>query len=127
MWREVNPEELPVCWPLVAPLVRQALAAGEGSYNEKDVLHALLGGLWQLWSYGDEPTSICITEIIQFPRKRKCLIRYVAGVLAEFDMGLIEGYARGRDCTTLEVYGRKGWLRRLPDWTERYSIIQKDL
>ena len=132
-WRAVEPDGLPAAWPLYAPLVRRVLMTGEGSYNERDVLLALLAGQWRLWAYGapdEEPASICITEIVNFPRQRKCLVRYIAGEWEHFEMNLnrMETYARGEGCNLIEAYMRKGLGRRLPpDWTTRHVIMVKEL
>ena len=129
-WRAVEPDDLPVHWPRYAPLVRRALMAGEGSYTEGDVLLALLAGQWRLWAHGEEPASICITEIVQFPRQKKCLVRYVAGDWEHFSahLGQMESYAHGQGCKIIEAYMRKGLTRMLPpDWAARYVIMAKEL
>ncbi|KKK55979.1 hypothetical protein LCGC14_3069120, partial [marine sediment metagenome] len=85
-----------------------------------------------LWAYGvadEEPASICITEIVNFPRQRKCLLRYLAGSMEAIEPHIqaIENYARREGCKVLEGYARKGWARRMPDWTECHVIMQKEL
>ena len=132
-WRPTDPADLPKDWPLYAPLVRRVLMTGEGSYNERDVLLALLVGQWRLWAYGapdEEPASICITEICNFPRQRKCLVRYIAGEWIHFGeyLNLMETYARGEGCNCIEAYMRKGLVRMLPpDWATRHVIMVKEL
>ncbi len=132
-WRAIDPDSLPADWPRYAPLIRRALMAGEGSYNERDVLAQLLVGPWQLWAYGapgEAPASICITDILQFPRQRKCLVRYIAGEWEHFEenLGQMETYARGQGCKVIEAYMRKGLTRKLPpDWTVRHVIMVKEL
>ena len=118
-------------WPRVADLVRSALERGEGSYCEADVAMACMGGMWQLWivEYDGEVVSIAITELINFPRQRKCLIRYIAGELdlVKIHTHEIEAFARREGCKVLEGYARKGWTRAMPDWTEKYVVMQKEL
>ena len=132
-WRAVDPENLPNDWLVYAPLVRQALEAGEGSYSERDVMFALLSGQSQLWVYGDPqlpPASICITEIVTFPKQRKCLVRYIAGEWQLFadNLSKMEAYARGQGCHRIEAYMRKGLQRKLPpDWTTRHVFMVKEL
>ena len=132
-WRAVEPDGLPAAWSLYAPLVRRVLMASEGSYNERDVLLALLAGQWRLWACGapdEEPASICITEIVNFPRQRKCLVRYIAGEWEHFERNLnrMETYARGEGCNLIEAYMRKGLGRMLPpDWATRHVIMVKEL
>ena len=118
-------------WPRVAGLVRKAIERGEGSYAEADIAVACMSGMWQLWivEYEDEVMSIAITELINFPRQRKCLIRYIAGALdiVRLHVHEIEDYARRENCKVLEGYARRGWVRAMPDWTEKYVIMQKEL
>lgn len=118
-------------WPRVAPLVRKALERGEGSYVEADVALACISGAWQLWivEFEGEIASICISELANFPRQKKCLLRYIAGNLdlVKTHAHEIEDWARREDCNVLEGYARKGWARAMPDWSEKYVVIQKDL
>jgi len=132
-WRPVDPEELPVCWHLFVPLVVRALMRGEGSYNLRDVNLMLLTGQWQLWSHGrkaEEPESICITQVADFPRQRKLIVTHVAGNEAAFleNLHLVSDYAKSRECQRIEAYARKGWLRKLPDgWYSKSVILVKEL
>lgn len=118
-------------WPRVAPLVRQALDRGEGSYAEADVALYCISGASQLWlvENDSEVTAICITQIANLPRKRKCFLRYLAGSMEAIKphISAIEDYARREGCKTLECYARKGWARRMPDWTQLYVVMQKEL
>ena len=131
-WRAVNPESLPSEWPVFASLLRRALVAGDGSYSERDVLASLLIGQSRLWSYSapiESPISICITEIVTYPQKRKCLVRYIAGEWPpfrdHFDKLLI--YAQSQGCKTIEAYMRKGFERKLPpEWTVRHVFAVRD-
>ncbi len=129
--RQVPPLGVIHEWPRVAPLVRKALDCGEGSYLEADVAAFCMSGRWQLWlvERDGEPVALCVSEIANFPRKRKCLLRYLVGDWEAIEAHIlnIEGWAREQGCHMLEGYARRGFTRRMPDWTERYVIIQKEL
>ncbi len=118
-------------WPRVAMLVRKSLERGEGSYVEADVALACISGAWQLWivERNGEVVAICVSEIMNFPRKRKCLLRYLAGDMPaiEDNISTIEHYARQAGCHMLEGYARKGWTRRMPNWTQTHVVMQKEL
>ncbi len=118
-------------WPRVAPFVRKALEHGEGSYLEADVGHYCMTGEWQLWviGRGGKIQAVGITEIVNFPRQRKCLIRYLSGDLQEIlpHWAVFESWAREQGCTRFEIYGRKGWERVLPDWTKQHVIFTRNL
>ena len=118
-------------WPRVASLVRTALARGEGSYSESDVATACLTGAWVLWivDTGGMVAAICVSQIADFPKQRKCILRYLAGSMEAIEPHIpsIESYARREGCKVLEGYARKGWTRRMPDWTQKNVVMQKDL
>lgn len=128
-WELVNPEFLPSEWLKYRPLVLRALLSGEGSFNERDVMFALLSSQWRLFAMGDPVRSICILEPMQYPRQRKCVVRYVVGDLSDFidTVSSLEEVARAMDCTVIEAYARKGWARKLKGWKQKYVILQRDL
>ena len=129
--RQVPPLAVLHEWPRVSPFIQRALERGEGSYLESDVAMACMGGLWQLWlaERDGELVAVGITEIVNFPRRRKCLLRYLAGSLDAILPPLpeIEAWARKNGCDMMEGYGRKGWGRIMRGWTERYVILQKEV
>lgn len=123
------PDDLPANWGRFAPLVRRALVAGEGSYNERDVLFALLSGQTQLFVAGEPPLAVCIVEVAEFPRQRKLMVRWVAGDgdLMMNALGELKELARRLNCQKIEAYGRRGWLRKLCDWNCVYVVLQMDV
>ena len=129
--RQVPPLAVIHEWPRVAPLIRSALERGEGSYVEGDVALCCISGIWQLWIVERDGAvaALCVSEIVKFPRKKKCLLRYLAGDWPAIEAHIpgIEHWAREQGCDVLEGYARKGWVRRMPDWTEHYVIMQKEL
>jgi hypothetical protein len=116
-------------WPRAKDLI--VLSMGEGSYSEVDVVRHLLHGSWTLWiiEKEGEVVSACITEIIDFPRKRKCLLRYAAGKIEHLNehSPKMEAYAMANGCDVLEAYTRRGMAKLKPDWEQKYIILQKDL
>ena len=129
--RQVPPLAVIHEWPRVASLVRSALARGEGSYVEADVALCCIGGTWKLWLVESEGevTAICITEIVNFPRRRKCLLRYLAGSTGAIEPHIpaIEDYARREGCQVFNALTRKGFVRWAPDWSQKYIIMEKEL
>ena len=130
-WRQVAPERLPETWPRYRALVIDALDCGEASYDERDVLNALLANHWGMYATerDGDVAGICIVEVVDFPRQRKLLVRYVAGESALMIGALsrLEARALAAGCRSIEVYARKGWERLLPGWTRRFVILHKDL
>ena len=118
-------------WPLVAPLVSEALATTQGVYEPADVLVGLKSGDMQLWVIGDPPTSCAVTRILIYPRSKSCDVFLTAGALDEITEA-IRGlciWARAEGAAFMEAGGRYGWSRVLQrqGWTESFRHMTKDL
>ena len=118
-------------WPRVAHLVRSALEHGEHSYDEADVAFYCMRGDWQLWLAEEDGgvEAIGVTELVNFPRQRKCVIRYLAGTLDAIlpHLPALRAWAKEQGCALLEGYGREGWEKVMPGWTKRYVVLQEEL
>lgn len=78
----------------------------------------------QLWACGN---FWVITEVVGGKRGR--VLHFVAAE-GEFDQRLIdhiEAWACGVGCTTAYFTGRKGWLRRMPDYALDKVTLKKEL
>jgi hypothetical protein len=130
----ISPDMLPVFWPLVAPLLAQALEHADGRYALEDVRDALLARDMQLWIAVD-PRSLaieaaCVTEIVAYPREKRCGVVFCAGRRTERwlrHLDEIEDWARGQGCHALELQGRPGWERLLRDWEKTHVLLRKRL
>jgi len=40
---------------------------------------------------------------------------------------MIEGFAIKYGCTAIELWGRKGWKKLLPEWKDAYTVYTKEL
>jgi hypothetical protein len=118
-------------WPAICPFVRRALDHAEGRYAAEDVLDALLKGQMQLWvATGNGIEAILVTEIVDYPRQRRCNLFLSAGHALEAcldHLGEIEAWARARGCDAIEAGGRPGWERVLPGFRRTHVLLEKDL
>ena len=128
----VAPEDIEPIWDQVVLHLDMAMAHSEGEMSAEDFYPYLMDGQMQLWvaiNDGELDASM-VTQIIPYPRKRVLRIISIAGdkmeQWIEF-LPLIEGWALSIGCTSLECWGRKGWLKILQDWKCSYHIITKDL
>ena len=128
----VAPEDIEPIWDQVVLHLDMAIAHSEGEMGAEDFYPYLMDGQMQLWvarNDGELDASM-VTQIIPYPRKRVLRIISIAGdkmeQWIEF-LPLIEGWALSIGCTSLECWGRKGWLKILQDWKCSYHIITKDL
>ena len=128
----VAPEDVAYIWERVAPLLDEVQEHTEGEVESDDFLESLTHGDMQLWIATEENElhSIMITQIITYPQKKVLRIISIAGSdfkrLYQFNE-MVESFAIKTGCTSLELWGRKGWKKLLPDWESNYIVYTKDL
>ena len=104
--------------------IEAALSYGGETHTFEDVVQMLVEGRAQAWCNG---SSIAITEIVYFPRKR-ALHCFLAGgkskeILEMMPSAIKWGQANG--CTDFTIAGRKGWQRvlRKHGWSPRMTVM----
>ncbi len=128
--RGIQPREVDEVWPRLAPLIAQGLRFAGGCFADDDVKRSLIEGRRQLWV--DWPAMCCvlITELVDYPLKRVLHVFLAAGRLPRDWRALwrgIERWASSEDCTGVEIRGRPGWARRLPDYRATMIFLSKEL
>lgn len=95
-----------------AEWIKAALPYCNGAYEWDDIVNACLTGRMQLWP-GEK--SALVTEIVQYPRRKYCVVSFAGGDLEELEQmsHRIRAYARSLGCDHMAVHGRKGWARAL--------------
>jgi hypothetical protein len=127
----VDPVQVPKIWPHVAHLIRRAMERGGlGRFEdvERDVLSAN-AFLWLAIESGSV-LAAAVTQVTQQNDHRLCVIVACGGHDWKKFGGLIAGleaYARAEGCRRMEIAGRPGWLRRLPDYRLAKIVIRKEL
>ncbi len=129
----VEPEDVPYIWDNVAPLLSKVIQHSEGELETDDYLSNLMSGSMQLWIVTEDGKIILsmVTQIIQFPQKKVLRTIALAGekfkeVHSQFS-DMLASYALKNECSSLELWGRKGWKKMLPDWKDTYIVYTKDL
>jgi hypothetical protein len=128
----VSPEHIPKIWDTVHRHLELMTPHSEGELEPEDFYEALTNAEMQLWVALDDGDIIAsmVSQIIPYPRKQILRIIAIAGKGVEQWMQflpMVEDWALSVGCTSLECWGRKGWLRVLKDWKCSYHIITKDL
>lgn len=109
------------------------IPAVRGRLLARDVLDLVLAGRMQLWVAHEPPEAIravCLTEVIDYPRKRVCRIvaLFGRGFRAWVPMrGEIEAWARRQGCGAMEAVARLGWARVAPDYELTHVFLEKEL
>jgi hypothetical protein len=122
-------------WPDIEHFIRKATDECDGRFEPEDVLAEVVAGhahLWVVWNEETRrPEAAMTTKIIQFPRKRVCLVQFTGGenMPAWVDewMEAVQRYARECGCASLETVGRRGWARIVPDVKVLATNLIKDL
>ena len=128
----VHPEDVAYIWEEVAPLLSKVSRHTEGELEPDDFLEPLTHGDMQLWMVSDQSKleAAMITQFVEYPQKKILRIISLAGddfeKIREFQT-MVESFAIKTQCSALEMWGRKGWKKLLPDWKDSYVVYTKDL
>ena len=93
----------------------------------------ILAGSKLLWLIIDDASDIhgaVVTDVEQCQGQNLCVIfaygsdnhKACAHLISD-----IENYARTIGCAAMRIYGRKGWVRHLPDYQAKAVILEKAL
>ena len=127
------PDDVPYVWEDVAPMLAKAAVHSEGELEPEDFIEPLSTGEMQLWvayKNDDNINAAMVTQFIQYPQKKILRIISLAGEdfkeIKNFQ-AMIEGFAIKYGCTAIELWGRKGWKKLLPEWKDSYIVYTKEL
>ena len=128
----LEPEDVAYMWESVAPVLARVSEHTEGELEPDDYIEPLTHGDMQLWiaTENKEIIAALITQIIPYPQKRILRLISLAGDnFSRFKscLDMVESFAISNHCTALEMWGRKGWKRLLPDWKDSYIVYTKDI
>lgn len=125
----VDPKQVHIVWPEVSHWIRRAFQRGDlGRFGdcEQDVLNGR-SLLWLIWN---EPRieGAAVTQIYETENSLVCEIRAYGGDGFRTELvKRVEDYARAEGCDVVRIFGRKGWLRVLRDYTAPKIILEKRL
>lgn len=112
-------------WQRCAPYIEAALKHAHGSHTLADVWRLVDAGDAQFWAFND---AAIVTEIIRYPQ-RTTLRFWLAGgnldTLAKAEKPLMD-WSKQFDCTSVEIVGRRGWVRALDGYEATATIMVKD-
>ena len=123
-------------WDSVKDFLIPAVKVTNGRYMLYDVYVALKGATMQLWIAFDEDRKIIgceVTAITNYPSRRVLTSIFTGGRnirLWKHDMmAIIIRWAEDNECTAIEGYGRKGWLRMLDSYgvKQGLTMFEKDI
>ena len=119
-------------WHDVEPFIRKALRYSDGKYESWDIFSLIEEKQMQLWIVTENKQIIgCgVTQILIFPQKKVCQMVIVSG--EDFNewkhfLSEIEKWAVSIGCQTFELDGRRGWERKLKNWSTIGIKMRKNL
>lgn len=129
----VSYKEIPYVWSYVAPILHRVTSVSEGEMEPDDYLPQLLDGNMHLWVAVENGNFVIamVTQFIPYPQKKVLRVIAIAGErfleIHEKFNDMVESFAITNGCSSLELWGRKGWKKMLPDWKDSYIVFTKDL
>lgn len=126
----ISIRELRHWWPIVRPLLARLDRYADGRYSFADIRASLESGKRWLWVNEPDYDCVLLTEIAQHPQMDVLVIFGIAGKLPRSWRGMLvslEDYARSIGCRQVELYGRKGWQRKLNGYEATRVVLRKQL
>lgn len=120
-------------WSFVANLAATIAETSRGRVNAENIREFLRAGTMQLWIVlGDrgEALAVVVTEIVAFPGAKVCVVRGLAGNDRDrwlHHLAEIETWAKGLECSRVEVRGRKGMAKVLRDYKLTAVFLEKEI
>ena len=129
----MRPEDVAHVWGDVAPLLLTVSQHAEGEMEPDDYLESLTHGDMQLWTASEEKKIFLamVTQIVPYPQKKVLRVIAISGerfkeAHKHFN-DVVETFALRVGCSSMELWGRKGWKKMLPEWKDSYIVFTKDL
>lgn len=106
-------------WPLIKPFIENAVEYADNKFSVSSVFNDIRSGYYKLWVVYNEShvTGCFVSELLQYPCSRRMAIPFLS--CDDFDVDMLphfeafKQYAKDNGATSIEIFGRTGWERRL--------------
>jgi len=101
--------------------------------TEESVMENIFKGNSQLWLVKcneEEVVGIVVTNSVTYPTTKRLLIHLLGGTEIQkwvHNISTIEDWAKSKGLEGIEIRGRKGWLKLLPDYSCKTVLMIKEL
>ena len=101
--------------------------------TEESVMENIFKGNSQLWLVKcneEEVVGIVVTNPVTYPTTKRLLIHLLGGTEIQkwvHNISTIEDWAKSKGLEGIEIRGRKGWLKLLPDYSCKTVLMVKEL
>lgn len=124
------PDMVVQVWPVVRSMVRKAYDKTDLG-NAADLDADVATGRALLWIVaGDSVECALVTRLETTQRSKVCFICALGGAGAKqwlHLIGQLEAYAKAEGCDCIRWMGRKGWMRKLPQYREVGVVMERRL
>lgn len=123
-------------WDSVKSFLSPAVKVTNGRYMLYDVYVAIQTSKMQLWIAFDDERKILgceVTSITDYPSRRILTSLFTGGreirKWRDQMMDVLIRWAEDNECTGIEGYGKKGWIKMLEPYgvTSSLTMFEKDL
>lgn len=128
-------DEIDNVWRYAAPHILRATDRSHDRYALYDIFKAVKMGQQQLWMVYEEDKDVAAftTSITPYPGRKILTCQFCGGSKLEEwaseATDILKNFAQDNDCTMIELYGRKGWVKELRKhgWEDEFSAYQLEL
>lgn len=113
-------------WERCAGWIQAALDRNGNKDTLDSVRAKVLAGDAQFWPM---PQAAGVTRIVQHETCREIVLWLAGGDMDDVLrlQPIVEEFGRSYGCTRSVIYGRKGWARMLPDYTQSAVVLCKEI
>lgn len=126
----LQPHEIEANWHWVEPMLRRV---EDPVWEAEDVCSLLKERQAQLWGFSEngEPQGVVVTRLGKIGDTPSGVVWIAAGENVDGFVELLEEHLepwfRSKHCRWIEINGRRGWKKVLPEYTERSTVFAKEL
>ncbi len=133
---QIPPALIDQVWPSVEPFLSRAISYCRGTHVISTTHDRAKSGSAQLWVAVEDkkPHTIraaAITNLSQFPSGSRALtIELLGGEKFDVFVDLrdeLEAWALQNGCNLIFIWARKGWAKKLPDYSLTHYLMTKEL
>jgi hypothetical protein len=117
-------------WDSIKDRLQAAVESANGRFELKDAKKFLEDKDWVLWVSirNKKIEAIAITEVLQYSKKKMCMVRIMTGENYANWIGLEDGiakWAKSVGCDGMEAIARKGWARVMKDYEQSHVFLER--
>lgn len=127
---------LETMWPMIEPLLQKAVDYSDGKTTLKETASDLMAKRKQLWIVIDEDKKIISAAVSMLQKFESGLVLATIVLLGGEGGDLndildlrseFETWAKTEGCNRVDMFSRKGWAKKLPDYKLVAYIMSKEI